>query len=416
MYNVVILVGGETTGTRFRPLSINQPKTLFPICGKPLITHIIDSLLQHLTNIDQVFLLGYFKDESVFVNYTKSMNEKYDCVNFSYLSESISKGTAGGLYQFKEDILSSEGLIFVHGDIICDYPFDQLYQFHQKTDSDATILGINPLLIPEHLKKYLKIQADDVDRLDKYNIYSNFGTLMSLKGSSQVEHYVEKPSSDFLVNSGKNHQVLINGGIYIFKSKSILKLLNDAKSRSFVESPLMSLELDILRNLPQLGMKFLVFKSNDFWYNLKTPLSALLANGFFLGLKNLTYKSPIEYRGSQLGPNVYIGNNVSIGKGVRIKNAIIGDDVVIGDNTLIINAIISKGSVVGSWCRIEGSITNSTLYKDIVHTHSDGNIKCIHNLVVLCDNTSVLQDKFVFNSIVLPHKELKYDTKYEIVM
>ena len=41
---VLILVGGETTGTRFRPLSMECPKLLFPLCGKPLVSHIIDNL------------------------------------------------------------------------------------------------------------------------------------------------------------------------------------------------------------------------------------------------------------------------------------------------------------------------------------------------------------------------------------
>lgn len=192
-----------------------------------------------------------------------------------------------------------------------------------------------------------------------------------------------------------------------------------AKKSDSVASKLdhISMELDILRNLPQMKLsRFLVYKSNEFWYHLKTPLSALLANSFFLGLKGKMVESPKEYPNCHIGPNVTIGKNVSIGKGVRIRNAIIGDNVVIGNNSFISNAIISNWVTIGDWCRIEGSITNSTICKDIIHTHSDGGIKYINNLVVLCEKTNVLQDKFVFNSIVLPHKDLVYDTKYEIVM
>jgi hypothetical protein len=35
----VLLVGGHSKGTRFRPLSLDVPKPLFPLGGIPLLTH-----------------------------------------------------------------------------------------------------------------------------------------------------------------------------------------------------------------------------------------------------------------------------------------------------------------------------------------------------------------------------------------
>ena len=35
----VILIGGPSRGTRFRPLSFKVPKPLFPVAGEPLLTH-----------------------------------------------------------------------------------------------------------------------------------------------------------------------------------------------------------------------------------------------------------------------------------------------------------------------------------------------------------------------------------------
>lgn len=420
-YQVVILVGGESTGTRFRPLSINSPKTLFPLAGKCLITHIIESLVNQLSDtIDAINLLGFMNDEDIFHKYSLEMKKRFK-VPVKYYSEPQSRGTAGGLYYFRDQIFvpDSDGLIFIHGDIICDYPFRQIYDFHVSNDSDSTILGINPLLIANYFKKYLNVKADDTDDLNQNNILSNFGTILAKKNDPFVEHYVEKPSSEFSIQYGKEFDVLINGGIYFFKSTSIKRLLSMAKKSDSVTSKLdnISMELDILRNLPQLNLfKFLVFKSNEFWYHLKTPLSALLANSFFLGLLGKIVKSPKEFKDTHIGPNVTIGENVHIGKGVRIRNAIIGDNVVIGDNSFISNAIISNWVTIGDWCRVEGSITNSTICKDIIHTHSDGGIKYINNLVVLCERTNVMQEKFVFNSVVLPHKDLEFDTKYEIVM
>ena len=59
---VLILVGGETTGTRFRPLSMECPKLLFPLCGKPLVSHIIDNLTDQFPIDDlEILLMGFSK-------------------------------------------------------------------------------------------------------------------------------------------------------------------------------------------------------------------------------------------------------------------------------------------------------------------------------------------------------------------
>jgi hypothetical protein len=39
----VIMVGGPTKGTRFRPLSLNVPKPLFPLAGQPMVHHPISA-------------------------------------------------------------------------------------------------------------------------------------------------------------------------------------------------------------------------------------------------------------------------------------------------------------------------------------------------------------------------------------
>ena len=35
----VILLGGPSRGTRFRPLSLTVPKPLFPVVGEPFLYH-----------------------------------------------------------------------------------------------------------------------------------------------------------------------------------------------------------------------------------------------------------------------------------------------------------------------------------------------------------------------------------------
>lgn len=43
MFKSVILIGGPQKGTRFRPLSFDMPKPLFPVAGFPVLQHLIEA-------------------------------------------------------------------------------------------------------------------------------------------------------------------------------------------------------------------------------------------------------------------------------------------------------------------------------------------------------------------------------------
>ena len=49
VYKAVILIAGPGKGTRFRPLSLDIPKPLFPVAGQPMIKH----------HIEVIFLKSY---------------------------------------------------------------------------------------------------------------------------------------------------------------------------------------------------------------------------------------------------------------------------------------------------------------------------------------------------------------------
>ena len=55
----IILVGGPSLGTRFRPLSLTVPKPLFPIGGAPLLYHHLKAC-STVPNLLEVLLIGFF--------------------------------------------------------------------------------------------------------------------------------------------------------------------------------------------------------------------------------------------------------------------------------------------------------------------------------------------------------------------
>jgi len=70
----IILVGGPTRGTRFRPLSLNIAKPLFPLAGKPMIYHHIEACKSELPGLREVLLLGTFP-ENVFDKFIEQTSE-----------------------------------------------------------------------------------------------------------------------------------------------------------------------------------------------------------------------------------------------------------------------------------------------------------------------------------------------------
>ncbi|RIB09955.1 nucleotide-diphospho-sugar transferase [Gigaspora rosea] len=61
IYKAVILLGGPSHGTRFRPLSLNIPKPLFPIARHPIIWYHLDALSK-VEGLKEVLLIGFYED------------------------------------------------------------------------------------------------------------------------------------------------------------------------------------------------------------------------------------------------------------------------------------------------------------------------------------------------------------------
>lgn len=81
----VILVGGPSRGTRFRPLSLNCPKPLFPIAGRPLIYHHLDALSK-VKSLKEVLIIGLFEDK-VFAPYIETAATEFPHLNIRYKKE-----------------------------------------------------------------------------------------------------------------------------------------------------------------------------------------------------------------------------------------------------------------------------------------------------------------------------------------
>ncbi|KAF9601843.1 hypothetical protein IFM89_023608 [Coptis chinensis] len=86
------MVGGPTKELRFRPLSLNIPKPLFPLARQQMIPNLV-----------QIYLVGFY-EEREFALYVSSVSNELR-VPVRYLKEDKPHGSAGELYNFRDPIM-----------------------------------------------------------------------------------------------------------------------------------------------------------------------------------------------------------------------------------------------------------------------------------------------------------------------
>ncbi|KAK8113003.1 hypothetical protein PG984_013529 [Apiospora sp. TS-2023a] len=419
----VILVGGPSRGTRFRPLSLDVPKPLFDVAGHPIVWHCLTAIAK-VPSIQEVVMIGYY-DESVFRDFIKDASHEFPNLPIKYLREYEALGTAGGLYHFRDAILKGrpERIFVLNSDVCCSFPLNEMAELFDNKDAEAVILGTRV--------------SDDAA--------PNFGCIVSDSHSRRVLHYVEKPEGHI--------SNLINCGVYLFSVDAIFPSIKTAIKRrtdrprlvsypssenlesSFMaddddeKKEVLRLEQDILSDLAD-SKQFFVYETKDFWRQIKTAGSAVPANALYLqkawqsGSEELAKPSPNLIAPvfihptatvdptAKLGPNVSIGPRAVIDAGARVKETIVLEDCHIKHDACVLYSIVGWNSTVGAWARVEGTPTPVT-------SHTTSIIKNgvkVQSITILGKETKVNDEVRVQNCVCLPFKELKRDVSNEVIM
>ncbi len=103
----VILVAGE--GTRMRPLTLEKPKPLIEVAGKPILEHIMDALP---SEVDEIILVVGYKAEMIMERY----GDSYKGIPIRYVHQWMPAGTAHAL-SIARPFLNGR-FLFMYGDDI----------------------------------------------------------------------------------------------------------------------------------------------------------------------------------------------------------------------------------------------------------------------------------------------------------
>jgi len=168
-----IIAGGF--GKRLRPLTLEKPKPLVEVAGKPIIQWQIEWFKRY--GVDTIVVLtGYLREKIIeFLGSGQKLG-----VNVVYVVEDEPLGTAGAIKN-AEGVLSDSVFLAVNGDIITNIPLDKLVNDLIKSDALASI-ALVPLRSP-----YGIVEVDSE------------GNVKSFKEKPMIEEY------------------LINAGVYAMK-------------------------------------------------------------------------------------------------------------------------------------------------------------------------------------------------------
>lgn len=133
----VILVGGE--GTRMRPLTLEKPKPLIEVAGKPILEHIMDALPPE---INEIILVTGYKGHMIKERY----GDSYKGTPLRYVHQWMPAGTAHALsiarpfldgrflFLFGDDIHGAEALAE-----LVKHPLGMLAAFHPEPQKFGVI-------------------------------------------------------------------------------------------------------------------------------------------------------------------------------------------------------------------------------------------------------------------------------------
>ena len=220
--DAVLMAGGR--GERLRPLTLNTPKPLLNVGGKPIIDYNVESLMRY--GVTDVYVtVNYLKEQLIRHFADSKWRGRVHCVE-----EPCRLGTLGSVALI--DSLTQDYVIVMNSDLLTNIDFERLWRHH--VDSGAVLTMAT---VPYTVSVPFAILRTDGDR---------------------VTGLEEKPTF--------NH--FANAGVYMIDRK----VLEDIKRGEYLDAP------DFVESLIKRGLKVSHFAIEGTWIDIGSPDDFRYAN------------------------------------------------------------------------------------------------------------------------------------------
>lgn len=312
-------------GTRLKPHTLNKPKALVSLVGKPILGYIIDSLID-LKVEEIVFIVGYLGDEIkkfVEVEYSSKVD-----IKFVLQEETLGLGHA--VYMAKKLVERDGDVIILLGDTIIDAPFSDFVSVGH------SMLGVKEVKDP---RRFGVAVTDEKGIIKK------------------VAEKPEKPESNLALV-----------GLYYFQSgKRLVSALDEIFEKNITVRGEYQLTSAIEILLAK-GEKIGTYKVEN-WYDCGDFDTLMKTNDYLLtkiksSTTNDTVNNNIFIEPYFVGDNCEIKNSIigpytSIAKDSTVENSIIKNSIISNDS--YIKDVMLNKSIIGSDAVITGSYVRLNL-------------------------------------------------------
>jgi len=326
--------------TRMMPLSANVPKHLLPVAGQPFIFHTLRGLRD--AGIKEALIIYGYRGDTL----REAIDEvDWKGMTISYVHQSERKGTAHAA-GYAREFAGDDDIILMNGDIMMGSDaFTTLIETHKKGEYGLT-LSVFPIKDP-----------------------SAYGVVAVEDG--RAVNLIEKPTADQMVSN------LVNAGLYA-AGQDLWEAIDRTEPSERGEYEITDSIMMLIKD-GKVGANTIP----SFWLDIGKPWDLLEANKLILSNAVMRIEGTVEegavikgntivepsatiksgayiegpvYIGPEcvVGPNCYIraytslGRKVKIGNAVEIKNCIIMENTNVGHLSYVGDSIIGKNSNFGA--------------------------------------------------------------------
>lgn len=320
-------------GTRLQPITVNTPKVLINVAGKPMLFHLIDELIK-VNKFDSIILIIGYLGEQI----KNEINKVYKSspVKFEFVTQSEMLGLAHAVYQAK-NIVSNEPILIILGDTVFEFDLNNLLKLN-----------------------YSAIGVKDVDDVSRFGIVET--------DNGFISKMIEKP------NPSQTSSKSAIAGIYYIKNSDLLfssiehLINNNIKTKNEFQLT------DALMNMVSSGEKFITFEIEK-WFDCGKPETLLFTNTYLLN-RDFNYNQNYPYYDSTFIEPVFIAERCNIINSVIGPNTTVCSGAVI-ENSIIKNSIIEPNAVI-----IDAELDNTVIAKN-------ENVTGIHVNEIIADGNKV---------------------------
>lgn len=162
---LIVLAAGYAT--RLYPLTLNQPKPLLPVAGRPMIEHVLDCL-KPAAEIDHVFVVTNEKFAGHFEEWAQSYEAGHaglpvTVVNDHSTDDANKLGAIGDLHLVITQAKIDDDIIIVAGDNLFSQPLEGFSEFCRARN--APVIGVYDVGNLNESRKYGVIGVDDENQI-----------------------------------------------------------------------------------------------------------------------------------------------------------------------------------------------------------------------------------------------------------